>query len=83
MKLCLQSLIFLIISTLTVLGSFLLKGKMEAIFSEIMVIFIITYILNWLCKKNYKILSWILMFIPTFAYLFLLLIMGAVVFNKM
>ena len=67
---------------MTVLISFLLKGKMEAIFSEIMVIFIITYILNWLCKKNYKTLSWILMFIPTFAYLFLLLIMSAVIFKK-
>tara|TARA_A100001035_G_C27445367_1_gene347800 strand:- start:26 stop:280 length:255 start_codon:yes stop_codon:yes gene_type:complete len=81
-KLCNQAFIFLVIACLSLLGSILLKGKIKAIISEIIVIAVITYILNWLCKNGYKKLSWVLMFIPSIAYLFLLMIMISVATKK-
>ncbi len=81
-NLCKQASIFFVISILTLIGSITMGGKLHAIISEIIIITLITYILNILCKNKYNKLAWILMFIPSIVYIFLLLIMIASFIRK-
>ena len=81
-NLCKQASIFFVISILTLIGSITMGGKLHAIISEIIIITLITYILNILLKNKYNKLAWILMFIPSIVYIFLLLIMIASFIRK-
>lgn len=81
-NLCKQASIFFVISILTLIGSITMGGKLHAIIPEIIIITLITYALNILCKNKYNKLAWILMFIPSIVYVFLLLIMIASFIRK-
>lgn len=81
-NLCKQANIFFVISVLALIGSITMGGKLDAILPEILIIILITYVLNLLCKNKYNKLAWILMFIPSLAYVFLLLIMIASLVRK-
>ena len=81
--LCKQASLLFVIATLSILVSIILGGKMHAIIAEIVVAGLLILAINMLCKSGYKTLAWILMYIPTFGYFFLLMIMLSVAVKNM
>jgi hypothetical protein len=69
-NLCTPAMIYLAISLFVVLGA-LFKGiKIMAVLAKTLFILFWTFILNFLCEKGYKSLSWFLVLLPYFLMLF-------------
>jgi len=62
-KLCTPALIYLVIAIIGILMAIKRTGIMSGVFSLIFVL-IWTWFLNFLCKKGYNVVSWILLFLP-------------------
>ena len=83
MKLCLQANILIIVSTLTVLASMLLGGKVHAIGTLASVAALLAYVINMLCESGNKTAAWIGMFVPTVIYFALFMILLSIGFKKL
>jgi len=63
--LCLPSLIYLIISLLSLVGSLNYHNiQLMSILLSFLFIIFWTWLLNYLCYKRYEALSWVLLFLP-------------------
>ncbi len=56
------------------------NNKFFIYFFELLYIFLWTYILNMLCKKGYKDISWFLVLLP---YIFMFILIGIFIVNNM
>jgi hypothetical protein len=63
MDLCAPAIIYLIFSLIQIILD-ILKGYLNTAFVKIIVMIIITFLLNLLCKGGLSIISWIIVFIP-------------------
>jgi hypothetical protein len=62
-KLCTPALIYLVIAVIGILMAIKRTGILSGVVSLIFVL-IWTWFLNFLCKKGYKVVSWLLLFLP-------------------
>jgi hypothetical protein len=73
-KLCTPALIYLVIAVIGILMAIKRTGIMSGAVSLIFVL-IWTWLLNFLCKKGYNVVSWFLLFLP-FISVLLVMMMG-------
>jgi uncharacterized membrane protein len=73
-KLCTPALIYLVIAIIGIIMAVKRTGIMSGAVSIIFVL-IWTWLLNFLCKKGYNVVSWILLFLP-FISVLLVMMMG-------
>ena len=70
MKLCSPALLYLVLATIALVFNFmqfsLLSGVIHIVF-----VLLWTFILNWICSKGYKWVSWLLVVLP---YVFMFLV---------
>lgn len=74
MKLCSPAFIYFIIAIIGILMSIRRTGIVSG-FVSLLFVMVWTWFLNFLCKKGYKIVSWILLFLP-FISVFMVMAMG-------
>jgi hypothetical protein len=63
-ELCTPAMIYFVISVVAILVALLNHIKMEAVLIKAVFVLFWTYILNFLCKKGYKSVSWFLVLFP-------------------
>jgi len=74
MKLCSPAFIYFIIAIIGILMSIRRTGMVSG-FVSLLFVMVWTWFLNFLCKKGYKMVSWILLFLP-FISVFMVMAMG-------
>lgn len=74
MKLCSPAFIYFIIAIIGILMSIRRTGIVSG-FVSLLFVMVWTWFLNFLCKKGYKMISWILLFLP-FISVFMVMAMG-------
>ena len=72
---CTPAFIYFVISTLGVLGSLFMGGSVITIVMSFLWVVLFSYLLNWLCIKGYKMLSWVLVLLPLMLSLFTLMML--------
>lgn len=71
MELCSPALLYLVVSGIVFLiMSFSNKFNMKIMLFQLFCILLWTWVLNMICNSGYPIVSWILILIPFFMYLF-------------
>lgn len=63
-ELCTPAMIYFVISVVAILVALLNHIKMEAVLIKAVFVLFWTYVLNFLCKKGYKSVSWFLVLFP-------------------
>lgn len=64
-KLCLPSLIYFILAIVQIAASILFgMATVSTFISGIIILVLWTWLLNYICKAGYEVLSWILVFVP-------------------
>ena len=63
-KLCTPAKIYFVFSVLSCIIMLFNRIPFLNVFSKLVFAFIWTVILNWLCSKGYKMVSWILVLLP-------------------
>ena len=71
LKLCIPSILYLVLSITSIIPMFLYKIKISAIIVHCIVVAIWTWFLNFLCNKNLEGLSWFLVILPSIILLLL------------
>ena len=65
-KLCTPAMIYFVISVIALAYSAFMKFNiMSLVFSGISILFW-SWLLNYLCKKGYHVISWVILFLPFF-----------------
>ena len=73
MKLCSPALLYLLLSIIPVTVLIFYNVGISVFLVEIFFVALWTIILNFLCKKGFSIVSWILVLLPIFVVTFLIL----------
>jgi hypothetical protein len=79
-KLCTPALIYLVIAVIGILMAIKRTGILSGAVSLIFVL-IWTWLLNFLCKKGYNVVSWILLFLPFISVLLVMIQVKAGMMN--
>lgn len=61
---CAPAKLYLVISAIAIIMALFNKFSMKSILGKTLFILLWTWILNFLCKKGYKTISWFLVLIP-------------------
>jgi len=69
-NLCTPAMVYFAISLFVVLGALFTGMKVIAVLGKTLFILFWTFVLNFLCQKGYKSLSWFLVLLPYFFMLF-------------
>ena len=70
-KLCSPAKLYLVITVIGIVLSLFNKISVVAVLVKAIFALFWTFVLNWLCEKGYKTLSWILVLLP-----FIIIILG-------
>jgi len=62
MKLCAPAILYLVLSIIALIFNF--QCSISSVLLHVVFIGIWTFILNWICKKGYKEVSWLLVLLP-------------------
>ena len=73
LRFCTPAKIYFALAVLSCIVALFHKIKFLAVFTKLVFAFIWTFILNWLCSKGYKTISWVLLLIPYIAILFIVM----------
>ena len=63
-SLCTPAKLYFVLTLISCIFMLFHNMNLLAIFSKLFFAFIWTYVLNWICKKGYKTISWFLVLLP-------------------
>jgi hypothetical protein len=69
---CTPAFIYFVVSALSVLGSLSMGGSGMTVAMSFLWVVLFSYLLNWLCSKGYKNVSWVIVMLPLMLSLILL-----------
>ena len=78
-NLCDPAKLYIVLATISIITGLFLRIKTIALIIKFFFMLIYTYFLNFLCRKGFKTVSWILVLLP---YLFLFLAMTGILVKK-
>ena len=74
-KYCTPAQLYLILGTISIISAAFNKFSVETLLTNALFLVVWTWVLNWLCSKGFKAISWILVLLPfimgLFAYFFI------------
>ena len=69
-KYCTPAQLYLVIGAIGILSAFFKKFSIETLLTNALFLVLWAWVLNWLCSKGLKAISWILVLLPYIAILF-------------
>ena len=63
-KYCSPAQLYLVIGTIGIIVGFFIHFKLETLLTKALFLVLWAWVLNWLCSKGYKAISWILVLLP-------------------
>jgi hypothetical protein len=69
-KYCTPAQLYLILGAIGILSTFIKNYSVETLLSEALFLVIWAWVLNWLCSKGFKSISWVLVLLPFILVLF-------------
>lgn len=69
-KYCTPAQLYLVIGVISIISSFFANYSIEMLLTNGLFLVIWTWVLNWLCSKGFKAVSWILVLLPFIFFLF-------------
>jgi hypothetical protein len=69
-KYCTPAQLYLILGAIGILGTFIKNYSVETLLTEALFLVIWAWVLNWLCSKGFKSISWVLVLLPFILVLF-------------
>ena len=81
-KYCTPAQLYLILGVIGILSAFFNNFSIETLLTKALFLVIWAWVLNWLCSKGFKAVSWILVLFPFILVLFMFFFMKNVVVVK-
>jgi len=78
-KYCTPAQLYLILGTIGILAGFINRFSMETLLTKALFLVIWAWVLNWLCSKGFKAISWILVLLPYILVAFMFLFVKDIV----
>ena len=69
-KYCSPAQLYLVLGTIGIIGAFFNNYSIETLLTKALFLVIWAWVLNWLCSKGFKAISWILVLLPFIMVLF-------------
>ena len=69
-KYCTPAQLYLILGAIGILSTFIKNYSIETLLTEALFLVIWAWVLNWLCSKGFKSISWVLVLLPFILVLF-------------
>jgi hypothetical protein len=69
-KYCTPAQLYLILGAIGILSTFIKNYSVETLLTEALFLVIWAWVLNWLCSKGFKSISWVLVLLPFILVLF-------------
>ena len=69
-KYCSPAQLYLVLGTIGIIGAFFNNYSIETLLTKALFLVIWAWVLNWLCSKGFKAISWILVLLPFIMALF-------------
>ena len=63
-KYCTPAQLYLILGAIGIISAFFQKFSIETLLTNSLFLVLWTWVLNWLCSKGFKAISWILVLLP-------------------
>jgi hypothetical protein len=63
-KYCTPAQLYLVLGVIEIISSFFNKFSIETLLTKAFFLVIWAWVLNWLCSKGFKAISWILVLLP-------------------
>ena len=79
---CTPAQLYLILGGIGIISAFFNKFSIETLLTKALFLVIWAWVLNWLCSKGFKAISWILVLLPFILVLFMFLFIKDVVSVK-
>ena len=81
-KYCTPAQLYLILGAIGIINAFFKNYGIETLFMKAFFIIIWAWVLNWLCSKGFKAISWILVLLPFILVLFMFFLIKDVVVKE-
>ena len=81
-KYCTPAQLYLILGAIGIISAFFNKFSMETLLTKALFLVIWAWVLNWLCLKGFKAISWIIVLLPFIFFLFMYFLIKDVVVVK-
>lgn len=81
-KYCTPAQLYLVIGVICIISGFFANYSIEMLLTKAMFVVIWAWVLNWLCSKGFKAISWILVLLPFIFFLFMYFLIKDVVVVK-
>ena len=69
-KYCTPAQLYLVIGAIGIIMAFFKDYGVETLLTNALFLVIWTWVLNWMCSKGFKAISWILVFLPFILFIF-------------
>jgi hypothetical protein len=69
-KYCTPAQLYLVLGAIGIIGAFFNNYSIETLLTNALFLVVWTWVLNWLCSKGFKAISWILVLLPFIMALF-------------
>ena len=70
-KYCTPAQLYLALGTIGIIGAFFNNYSIETLLTNALFLVVWAWVLNWLCSKGFKVISWILVLLPFVFFLFM------------
>ena len=81
-KYCTPAQLYLILGTIGIIAGFFNGFKIETLLTNALFLVIWAWVLNWLCSKGFKAISWILVLLPYILVAFMFLFVKDIVIRE-
>lgn len=81
-KYCTPAQLYLVIGVICIISGFFANYSIEMLLTKALFVVIWAWVLNWLCSKGFKAISWILVLLPFIFFLFMYFLIKDVVVVK-
>ena len=81
-KYCTPAQLYLVIGVICIISGFFANYSIEMLLTKVLFVVIWAWVLNWLCSKGFKAISWILVLLPFIFFLFMYFLIKDVVVVK-
>ncbi len=81
-KYCTPAQLYLVLGAIGLIGGFFKNYGMETLLTKALFLVIWAWVLNWLCSKGFKAVSWILVLLPFILVLFMFFFIKDIVLVK-